>query len=102
MVLISSKTNDRVKQIRGLSNKKVRDETGTFFAEGERVVRAAVETGASVVQAVVCNERLTREERVLAEALEERHAPMLEVTGGVFDSLSFREEGQSIGAVVEQ
>jgi TrmH family RNA methyltransferase len=102
MPLISSKANDRVTQVRALRNKKDRDESGTFFAEGERVVRAAMETGAAIRQAIVSPDRLTAGERRLADALAEHRVPLMEVTGDVFDALSFREEGQSIGAVIEQ
>src|SRR5687767_2791072 len=102
MVLISSRANERVKQVRALQDRKARDQTGTFFAEGARVLRTALETRAVIELAVVCNERLGVTDAAIANELAEREIPILEVTGPVFDAVSFREEGQSIGAVVQQ
>ena len=66
------------------------------------MLRAALESGAQVELLVVTPERMMPDEEAVAMALYERHIPFLEVTGEVFDSLSFREESQSIGAVVRQ
>lgn len=102
MPLITSRANERVKAIRALKDKRVRDETGTFFVEGWRVLRAAVQTGTVIEQAVVAPDRLDDDSESLALLLEEMRVPLLEVSGDVFDSLSFREEDQSLGAVVRQ
>ena len=102
MVLISSRANERVKQIRALQDRKARDQSGTFFAEGARVLRAALETEAVIEQVVVCEERLGPEEAAVANEIAARGVSVLEVTGPVFDALSFREEGQSVGAIVQQ
>ncbi|MGE0057577.1 MAG: TrmH family RNA methyltransferase [Dehalococcoidia bacterium] len=101
-MLISSRANERVKAIRALQERKARDQSGTFFAEGTRVLRAALETGAVIEQVVVCEERLTEDDAAVANELASRDLPILEVTGPVFDAISFREEGQSLGAVVRQ
>ena len=102
MELISSRQNERVKQVRALRDRRARDTYGTFFAEGRRLVQAAVESGAEIEQLVVAPERLDGDDMGLMETLGRLHLPMLEVTPEVFDSLSFREEGQSLGAVVLQ
>ncbi len=102
MTMITSRANERVKQVRALRNRHERDRTGLFFAEGARVLRAALEFDAQIEQAVVAPERLAADERIVLEALSAKHLPLLEVTPAVFDSLSFREEAQSIGAVVHQ
>ncbi len=100
--IISSRANDRVKQVRALRNRHERETTKAFFAEGPRILRAALETGADILLLVLCPERLSPEEEQLAEQINRRQPQLLEVTASVFDSLSFREEGQSIGAVVQQ
>ena len=102
MILISSRANERVKQVRALRNRRERDSTGLFFAEGARIVRAALEAGATIEQVVVAPERLTPADSDLIASLRERRLPLLEVTGSVFDGLSLREESQSIGVVVHQ
>jgi TrmH family RNA methyltransferase len=101
-VIISSRQNERVKAIRALRDKKERDATGAFFAEGERLLRAALQTGAAFELVVIAPDRLTRSEAKLIDALEELQAPLLEVTPEVFDTLAFREEAQSVGAVIAQ
>jgi TrmH family RNA methyltransferase len=102
MTLISSRSNERVKQVRALGSKRERDETGVFFAEGPFLLRMAVETGATIESVVAAPERLTAEEQRVVDQLTSRSVPVLEVTGAVFDSVSFREETQSIGAVIRQ
>jgi TrmH family RNA methyltransferase len=101
-VLISSRANERVKAIRGLQDRRARDQTGTFFAEGHRVLGAALAAGAVIEQGVVCEERLSPDDAAVANELANRDVPILEVTGPVFDALSYREEGQAVGAVVRQ
>ena len=99
---ISSRANERVKAIRALRDRKRRDETGTFFAEGWRVLKAALETGAGIELGVIVPGRITPEESRVVDAMRGGRIPLLEVTGEVFDSLSYREESQSVGAVVRQ
>jgi TrmH family RNA methyltransferase len=101
-MLITSRANDRVKAIRALRNRRDRDAGGAFFAEGWRVLRAAIETGAAIEQAVIVPGRITPEESRVVDQLRAQHTPLLEVTGEVFDSISFRDEMQSVGAVVRQ
>ncbi len=100
--MISSRANERVKQIKSLHDRRDRDRTGSFFAEGHLVLRAALQSGVAIEQAVVCHERLSAEDAPILAAFEEKEIPLMNVTGPVFDAMSFREEGQSIGAVVKQ
>lgn len=102
MLVISSRANERVKQIKALHDRRDRDRTGAFFAEGPRVLRAALERGATIEQGIICPERLTPQEQPIADAFAEGGIPVLNVTGPVFDAMSFREEGQCVGAVVRQ
>jgi len=102
MTFISSRANERVKSIRALRDKRERDATGLFFVEGWRVVKAALDSGAEIVQAVVAPERVEADETPVVEALQARGVQILEVSPQVFDALSFREKAQSIGAVVKQ
>jgi TrmH family RNA methyltransferase len=101
-MIITSRSNERVKQIRALRDRRERDQTGTFFAEGARLLDAARRHGGEIEQIVVAPERLSGDEMLLLERLSRRHRDLLEVSGPVFDSLSFREEGAALGAVVRQ
>lgn len=101
-MIISSRQNDRVKAIRALRDKKERDASGTFFAEGERLLRAALQTGAAFELVVLAPDRLTKSEAALIDSLEEMKVPLLEVTPDLFDVIAFREDAQSVGAIVAQ
>ena len=101
-MIISSRANERVKSVRALRDKKERDRTGAFFAEGERLLRAALDTGAEIETVVCAPERLTESERAVVQDALGRGVHLLEVTPEVFDALAFREEAQSVGAVVRQ
>ena len=46
MMMITSQSNARVKQIRGLHNRREREQTGLFFIEGIRIVAEAVQSAA--------------------------------------------------------
>ncbi len=100
--VISSRSNARIKAIRALREKRERDANGTFFAEGRRLLQAAIQTGAVIEEVVLAPERLDGAEERLVEQLDELGVPMLEVTPDLFDLIAFREEAQSIGAVVRQ
>jgi RNA methyltransferase, TrmH family len=100
--MITSRANEHVKDIRALRNRRRRDEAGVFFAEGSRLLRAALDRGEVIEEAVVALERLTAAEAAVVDELAARHIPLLEVSADVFDSLSFREEAQSVGIVVRQ
>ena len=102
MPVISSRANARVKAIRALREKRERDVSGTFFAEGRRLLQAAIQTGAVIEEVVLAPDRLDNAEAYLAEQLDELGVPILEVTPELFDVIAFREEAQSIGAVVRQ
>jgi len=102
VVLISSRANERAKAIRALRDKKARDSAGTFFAEGARLVDAALTTGAAIELAVIASDRFDARDELLAARLAGAGVPVLEVTGEVFDSLGYRDEDQSLGIVVKQ
>ena len=101
-MIISSRQNERIKSIRALRERKERDATGSFFAEGERILRAALQTGAAFQTVVLAPDRLTRSEAGLVDSLEEMKLSLLEVTPELFDVLAVREEAQSVGAVISQ
>jgi TrmH family RNA methyltransferase len=99
--VITSKANAQVKAIRALRNKRERDRGGVFFAEGARIVAEAVQAEAVIETVVVVPERLRlASERETIGAARASGASILEVGADVYDSLSFRGDPDSIGAVV--
>jgi RNA methyltransferase, TrmH family len=57
-MLISSLSNPRIKQIRGLRHRQEREQTGLFFVEGIRPVTEALQLGADVETLVVAPDLL--------------------------------------------
>ena len=101
-MIITSRANERVKAVRALKDRRERDRRGVFFAEGYRVLRAAMETGATIEQVVVAPERMDADEGRLLEDLVAARIPLLEVSESVYDSMSYREGAERLGAVVHQ
>lgn len=100
---ISSKSNERIKEIRALRHRKERDRTGLFFVEGIRIVGEAADLRADIGSVVVAPDLLeSRFAQDLVVRLRGQDVPVLEVTGEVFRSISLKEGPQGIGAVVRQ
>jgi TrmH family RNA methyltransferase len=100
---ISSRSNPRIKQIRGLRNRKEREQSGLFFIEGLRIVTEAVQTGADIETLIVTPQLL--DTRIGQEFLHgpcRTRSPCLVVTEDVFASLASKETAHGIGAVVRQ
>lgn len=92
---ISSVGNPLVKFVERLRDAHRRKKEGLFVVEGERCVRALLESGFSEVEQVVWSEeRLTPQERQLLHVLGEccADAEWVKVSGEVMDRLSVREK----------
>lgn len=101
--LISSLSNATVKQIRALRHRKDREEAGTFFVEGIRLVGEALQMGASIQSLIVAPELLSSDfgRRLIAEQ-KAAGMPVIEVTQDVFASFSSKDGPQGLAAVVRQ
>jgi TrmH family RNA methyltransferase len=102
-MVILSRHNSRIKQIRSLRARKHRERTGLFFVDGVRLVAEAVQLRAPIETLVVAPERLNSPlagELLRAPWLAD--VPRVEVTPEVFDTLSLRGAPEAIGAVVRQ
>ncbi len=99
-MLISSLQNPTIKQIRRLAQRKAREQTGFFFAEGIRIVAEAIQLQAPIETLVLAPDLLTSP---FAQALLQAHdLPRLPVTAEVFRSLALKDNPQGLGAVVRQ
>jgi RNA methyltransferase, TrmH family len=96
---ITSTRNPRIKALRALRLRKVRQQEGRYLAEGIRIVEEALDLGAPVETLVYAPELLVS---ARAQGLVERAAGLerLEVSAEVLNSLSDREQSQGIAAVV--
>jgi RNA methyltransferase, TrmH family len=101
--MITSSSNERVKQIRKLRERKERTQTGLFVVEGLRIAAEAVQLGAEVELLVVAPELLSSDfGRALVAKEQERGRQVLEVSRAVFEGLALKENPQGIAAVVRQ
>lgn len=90
--MITSSQNERVKQLRKLRDKKHRDATGLFAAEGEDLVRSALAAGREPVE-VFCAPG--------APADVSGHARAVAVESGVLDAASALGSGSKVIGVFE-
>lgn len=92
-----------VKQVRQLRGPAERERTGTYYIEGARIVAQAIEAGAEVTLGVIAPELIEGAHAVnTVEALRATGAPMVELSASAFESISFKENLQGIGAVVKR
>lgn len=102
-MIVSSRSNRAIREMRALRHRKERDESGLFFVEGIRIVAEAVDTGAAMDRCVIAPRLLTSEfARTLVERVRAAGVPCVEVTPDVFRSLALRENPQGVAAVVYQ
>jgi TrmH family RNA methyltransferase len=97
---ITSRANPRIKQIKRLLQRRDRDETGLFFAEGLQLVSEALAMGAEVEALVVAPELLSAEQAALVDSYAS--LPRLEVTAEVLNSISPKDGHQGLAAVIRQ
>jgi len=101
--MITSSANPRIKQIRKLRERKERQQSGLFYAEGLRIVIEAVSEKASIKSLVFSPELLTSESgNKLISDQSLLGVEILEVSRDVFKTLALKDDPQGIGAVIEQ
>ena len=109
--LISSTSDKSVVFIRNLSKRKVSEENGCFFLEGERAVSEVPDEPGQIRTLVVSegfcacsgeSEERIGEKRQLFYKLKENAARTVLVTDKVFASLAQTVNPQGIGAVIER
>lgn len=101
--MIASRHNPAVRQVRALTHKRARDQTGLFLVEGIRLVAQALAVGAPVQELIVAPELLTSDfARGLVAQSQATGIACLEVSPDAFMSLSVREHAQGLAAVVRQ
>jgi RNA methyltransferase, TrmH family len=102
-MLISSRANAGIREIRSLRERKERERAGLFFVEGIRLVLEAAQLRAPIQTLIVAPELL--KSPLALEAVQQQRqngVSILEVTAEVFAGLSQKEGPQGIGAVIRQ
>jgi TrmH family RNA methyltransferase len=100
---ITSRQNPKIKQIRGLSQRKQRDAQKLFVVEGIRHVGEAIESGAEVEYLMVAPDQLSSDyAQSLVEKAQDKGIEVISTTPDIFSSLAEKEHPQGLLAVVRQ
>jgi len=103
MTVITSFSNQKVKLIRKLEQKKYRQETSQFFIEGLRIVGEAVQTGAPLEMLVIAPDLLVSDFGCsLLEHPALQNVERIDVSAEIYQKIAHREGPLGIGAVLKQ
>ena len=102
--LITSTSNQIIKQVRKLQKSKERKNSGLFYLEGIRLVGEAIQNKAKLETLIFCRELLRSNYGLeLIQACEEnKECSLLDVSKNVFESFASKENPQGIAAIAEQ
>jgi len=98
MQLITSVKNEKIRLLRGLGDKKQRQESGLFLVEGEKLIREALECG-RVPQLALFTRESGADPALLTE-LERAGCEVIETVPGVIDSVCDTKTPQGLAAAV--
>lgn len=100
-LLITSKSNPKIKFIKELQKKKFRDEAGKFYIEGIRIVGDALFSDWSVDEIITAPDLLRSDfSRELVSRARAGKIPVIETSPEVFQSISAKDGPQGISAIV--
>ena len=103
MDIIRSRSNSKVRSARSLRQRKMRDENGTFLAEGIHLAGAAMEAGVQIESIFYAPDLLKSEFGLdLIEKASANAVPCYPTSADVFTTLASKEHPQGILAVVQQ
>jgi len=98
---IASPSNPRIKATARLRDRRQRDATGLTLVDGTREVRRALDAGAGVVEAFVCEPLLAGEDaRAALDALADHSIPTISTTEAAFAKVAFGDRADGLVAVV--
>jgi RNA methyltransferase, TrmH family len=100
---LSNWKDPRLSPIRALRQRKERERTGLFFAEGVKFLSEAAAANAKIQTLVVAPQMLNNAwSQKTVRHLKRAGVEVIEVTPDVFQSLSLADEPQGVGMVVRQ
>ncbi len=101
--MITSTSNETIKQIRKLRDRKFRDETSLAYVEGIRIVIEAIEQRVETERILIAESfTAVHKHNELIEKIQATGIEITNVSDEVFRSLSQKDGPQGIGAVVKQ
>lgn len=102
-MIITSFSNQNIKFIRKLEQKKYRQESGLFFIEGLRTVGEAIQTKAPIETLVIAPDLL---ESSFGQSLLDlswvEKLEKIEVSAEIFEKITHKDGPQGLGAIVKQ
>ncbi len=102
-MIITSSANEQIKSIRKLRERKYRNESGTYYIEGIRIVLEALAQPNRVKTLIYSPELM--ESQLAADAVQKaavHGVKLLEVNASVFETFSLKEGPMGLAAVVQQ
>ena len=99
-IVITSKDNEKIKEIKKLKEKKYREETNLFVVEGIKIVKEAIEYDADIKKIVISNDAIGYEVDEEVLKLIQKYEVMI-VSQNVFESISDVKTPQGILAVIK-
>ena len=101
--VISSSTNEKIKIINSLSQRKYRNKFNLFVAEGIRICREAIDNGWNI-KYLLCDKDNSGDDLLvnLSHEVLNRGGDVLEVKPSILSKISHKENPQKVLAVVEQ
>lgn len=102
-MIITSFSNQKIKFIRKLAQKKYRQESGLFFIEGIRTVGEAIQTQAPIETLVIAPDLLESSfgQSLLKQSWVQK-LEKIEVSAEIFEKIAHKDGPQGLGAVVKQ
>jgi TrmH family RNA methyltransferase len=98
---IASPSNPRIKAAARLRDRRRRDETGLTLVDGARELRRALDAGADVVEAFVCEPPLAGEDaRAVLDALAAHAIQTTSATEAAFGKIAFGDRADGLIGVV--
>jgi TrmH family RNA methyltransferase len=98
---LTSAANPRVKAVRALRDRRERERTGLTLIDGVRELRRAMDAGAAIEEAFVCDGRLAGPDaRAVLDGIDEGRIPLVRVNERVLEVLAFGDRSEGVVAVV--
>lgn len=97
-MIIVSKDNETIKNIRKLKEKKYRDENNLYIIEGVNLIKEAIDEKANIETIVICEEYL-KDTSIISASVKYNS---IDVDSKVFDSISDVKNPQGILAVIKK
>lgn len=101
MEQITSSQNPLIKEIKGLKQKKNRDDKQQFFIEGSRFVQEALKEETQILRIVISEKYSRSGDTALVDTARSRGIPVILTSDKVFADISDTENPQGILAVLE-